>query len=486
MDKVKKNINNEQYKNKNLQERYRVAKQHQEQRNKQNQQRLSNIYIDTKYERFYIFDFIKTDNRILLINNLKKFFRYDEISESQKIDLHLDRIPDLTKEGILYSTGFRFVGAVYNQEYYPNSVLHGPSRELPEFLNEIRIFIHNFDDKFFCIVYKCFMNENFKNNELKSAYIHSDDFNTIIKGNLVSNVRQYDIDEGHPIINEKIKQTVDFLSDFVDGLVINKKAFFKKETAIPPNIKVFAMKSINFSHFDKWELRHRDYLRFLDTQYPCYSRYHEIVISNQRTRSFGQGTTNAGLTFIISKWHLKPDNMYANKEAYIDAKLNEVINMILPTFYVYHKTNIITESTIAGCEFSKDEYKKRILLKRRFLGDYFYKIMNAYYIFQDLFFGEIKHIKKLRNIWEDTRYTFDFIPLLRNGYNVSEGLKKGAKELLNLEQNNLKEVKQEYESLKDLNISLTDFILQRRINWFTISVVVLTIILVGIGLLSII
>jgi len=484
---TKSNVDKIQKRSQKIEEQFQQKKKHINKRNEERQEQLSKLYIDTKYERFYIIDFIKIEYKESMIEGLKKIFRYEELSDFDKTQLHFENIPDFTKTGILLSTGCSFRGTLHNEKYYSNPVfLHGPIRQLPDFLDRMEVFIHNYDDKFFCIVFKCVINDNYKNSDLKNAFLHKDDFITILKGNMISSTRKINIHEVDPILNDKIRKMVDFLSEYTEGLFINKSDFFKKENAIPPNIKIFSIKNINFPHFKQWQLKNREFLDFLDMQYPFYSQYEELLISDQRSRSFGTSSTNAGLVFLFSFKHIEPKNGFTTKEGYADCALDQTVEMLLPTFYLYHKTNFMVESKISYFEKQKNNLKKNILEKRWFLGNYFYKIMNIYNEYQDLYFLEKIHLKELHNIRRQSRYDFNFKHLLHPNCNVSDGLKNGSTELLNIEGEDLENTRQEFENLIEFNKSLTDFILQKRINILTIVVVILTIILVIFGIYQLI
>jgi len=476
--KNRKKENNPNKIDKKLEERYQQHKQNTQQQNIRRQNQLKTQYIKTNFERFYLIDFIKTEERSLMINNLKQLFRYNEISDGEKIHLHFHRIPDFSKTGILLTTGCHFRGCLYNENYYQNTFfLNGPKGSLPEFLDRMEIFIHNFDKKMFCIIYKCVIHNNFKSNDFEDAFIHSEDFKTILDGDIISSVPKIDYDQVHPILNDKIIKTIEFISKQVNGLFINDRSFYKKEKSTPPNVKILSIRSINFTRFKKWELKNRDFLRFLDMQYPFYSRYNKFVISDQRTKSFGKGSTNAGFVILYSLRQIEIKPPFTCKEGYLDAELDDLIDRILPYFYVYHKTNFIAESTISFFDYCKDKLKLLILKKKFFIKKYFNKTMNLCYDFQKLYFDEKNHLTLLSNIVKESRYDIDFTPLLRDDCNVSDGLKNGAKELIKIETRELEERKKEFESLKDFSIGEANFSLQNRISLFTIIVVIFTILL---------
>lgn len=267
------------------------------------QKYLRDQYIETKYEKFFIIDFVKTENRESLINGLKKLFRYTEISEGKKISLHFENIPNFKYPGKLVGSHEINIGYIANSKYHKNH-LSAVTRELPVFLEYVGIIVSTYDDKYFCVTIECKFHEDYKNSQLKEIFIHIDDWIEYEENNLKGRKRKGP--EKELSFNEKIRDIVEFLSDFIEGMYITKRNYFKKQESLPPNIKILSVENIDFSNFKEWSKQRFQYFRFFDIYFPTCSKKDDFMISIQEdTRSFGKMTTTAGLILVYK--HAEPE-----------------------------------------------------------------------------------------------------------------------------------------------------------------------------------
>lgn len=464
--------------------------------NKQSQKALSKEYIDTKHEKFYIIDFIKTEDRNSLIKGLKDLYTYEKIDEGERISLHFENIPDFRYPGKLIGSSWTPLGYLFNEKYV-QSQLGGIIRELPDFLYSMAVTVCDYDDKYFCIVFECDIHDDYKDGNLKDTFIHKGDRIEYKKNNLIGQKQKGPGKDS--TFNEKIRNVVEFLSDYIDGLYISKSSYFKKQDAVPPNIKVLSVRNINFSKFKKWSMEHYQYFEFFDVQLPACCRKDEFLISMQNTRSFGKMTTSAGLIFLYRIQQTKSKNRFSTKEGDINYNINQIIPEILPNFYVYYKTNFMVESKLPGLNEEKIQLKNNIFSKRTTASQKkgyeqnFENMISTYFRCNQLYFNEKDCLRDLQKIRTQSHYDFNFQPLWASDESASDLIKNGATALLEMEEKDLENIKLEFESLKDFDEDITNFQstqenlkLQTKVHLLTKWIVILTIILVlsELGVLS--
>ncbi len=443
------------------------------------QNNLSNLYIETKYEKVFIIDFIKTENRDSMINGLKKLYKYDEISEGKKASLHFENIPNFKYPGKLVGSHEINIGYIANSRHHKNH--HSAvTRELPIFLEYMRISFSTYDDKYFCITIECNFHEEYKDPQLRETFIHIDDWIEYEKNNLKGRKRKGP--EMEPSFNEKIREITEFLSDYIEGIYITKKNYFKKQESFIPNIKILSVGNIDFSNFKEWSKQHFQYFRFFDICIPTCSKKDDFLISIQEnTRSFGKMTTTAGLILLY-----KPSKSNTGN---INSNINQIIREILPYFYIYYRTNFIVESKLPKFNEDKKQIKNGIISRninspKDIYNQIFDSTISTYFEYSQFYFNEKECLRGLHKIIDQKLYDFKVIPLWSENKSISDLVKDDAIALLEIEERDLENTKQEFESLKDFNEDITTYHstrenlrLQSKISKLTVIMVILTIII---------
>lgn len=445
---------------------------------------LTKEYINTKLEYFCIIDFIKTDIRTTLINKLKDLFEYDMIAEGKKISIHLDEIPDFSESGVLVGSSFINIGGIINNKYHKNHLFY-ITKKLPDFLESIDITLYSFDDKYYCICFRCYLHSSYKNSNLKNKFIHSGDMVEFEKDGIKGRKRRGpDIDI---TLNNFIRETSNFLSNFIEGIYINKNNYFKKNISNMPNIKILSIENIGFSNFKDWCNKRPDFLRFFDFDIASFSKIDNFIVSMQLSRSFGKNTTSSGLNFLFNYDDIKGKSGHQTKEDYIHYLIRCEIEKILHYFYIYYLMNYHVESKIPHYYQNKSILEQRIISRnesRAINFNIFNKIINFYFEYNKYYLDKKQEIHHYKNIIEKKEYDFYFEPIYFDNNSISDLIKNGSNELVNMEDRELKNLKSEILTLKEFTegqinqYSIIENIkLQSEIHKLTFWIVILTIII---------
>ena len=459
--------------------------------NKIIQKHLAKEYINIKYEYFYIIDFIKTDIRTSLIDKLKDLFDYDKITPGKKVSIHLEKIPDFSESGVLIGSSFINIGIILNNKYYQNHIFC-VTKLLPDFLDSIDLMLYTFDEKYYCICFRCCLHKNFKNSNLKNKYIHSGDMVAYEKDGKTGNKRRGpDTDD---TLNIYIKKTSEFLSDFIDGLYIQKNNYYKKNILNIPNIKILSIENINFSNFKNWCNMRQTFLRFFDFDIATFSKTDNFVVSMQLSRSFGKNTTTSGLNFLFNFDDIKGNGGHQTKEDYIHYLIRRKIESLLPFFYIYYFTNYHVESKMPQYYQSKKNLERKILyndLDKETNFDNYKHIIQFYFDFNKYYFDKKQEIYDFNKMIGRKEYEFSFKPLYFKNNSTSDLIKNGSKELLNIEERELENQKSEILTLKEFEEGIINHYstrenikLQAKIGKLTTFTVILTIIIVLFTIIS--
>jgi hypothetical protein len=453
--------------------------------NKIIQNHLKKEYTNIRLESFYIVDFIKTDIRTTLIEKLKDLFDYDKITTGKKVSIHLEEIPDFHDSGVVIGSSFVNIGIILNKKYYKNHSFY-VTKLLPDFLESIDLMLYTFDEKYYCICFRCCLHQNFKNSNLKNKFIHSGDMVEYEKDGMKGSKRRGpDIDD---TINEYIKKTSKFLSDFIDGLYINKINYNKKNISNIPNIKILSIDNINFSNFKNWCNTSQTFLRFFDFDIATFSKTDNFVVSMQLSRSFGKNTTTSGLNFLFNFDDIEGKEGHQTKEDYVHCLIRRKIEKLLPFFYIYYLTNYHVESKIQQYYQNKKNLERRILsndVGEETNFDKYEHIIKFYFDYNKYYFDKKQEIHDFNKMIGKKEYDFAFKPLYFKNNSTSDLIKNGTKELLNIEDRELENQKSEILTLKEFKEGLIDHYsirenikLQSKIGKLTTWTVILTIIIV--------
>lgn len=114
----------------------------------------------------------------------------------------------------------------------------------------------------------------------------------------------------------------------------------------------------------------------------------------------------------------------------------------------------------------------------------FDSMISTYFEYSQFYFNEKECLRELHKMIDQKRYDFKFEPIWSENESVSDLIKDDAITLLEMEERDLENTKQEVESLKDFNEDVINFYLTRenlklqsKISKLTTMTVILTIII---------
>lgn len=330
--------------------------------NEIHRKRLESEYFDIKNLAFVLFDLIPYEKKDLMIS------KFEELFSSTQMSIYeggiKKRIRDFTsKESRIIKMR---LGSIYNSKKtksFEKQPLANEKKvifnldmvmlDLPVEIDYIDISIGQEVDFSYYVYYYCYINKDYWNKDIRYTFVHSQDsveYQT--KDGIGWNPRGPEFD---PTIRDYEDKTVKFLSNYVEGLFINKE--FSNNSV--PSIRILSTSSIDISNVSEWERRHFKFLRYLRLNFFNIDHYNKCSYSFiffQHDTIFETTDVSKGITMLYPEQYVPEsgdreiiDAILSSSKVYVDSIINYFHAYYWSAFNIYyhleHKKKELKEIT---------------------------------------------------------------------------------------------------------------------------------------------
>lgn len=396
----------------------------------------------------------------------------------------LYEIPDMKESGVLSCGGFVNVGNIFNSDI-GRKPLGGVQRNLPKPFLVVNVWISQFVDFGYCVIYNCVLKDEFRNVSVKDVFIQSRCFTErkekLPNGKVIKCSRRKG-PEFEPSIRQYQKMMEDFLGKYSCGLFLNE-ATIENPAPSCPNMKIISIKKINFDSFEEWFYDHVDFLKFLGVSF-AISKYDDFLVSYQKEKLFKKASIFQGLLFLGSETDRKKslnddkieEEMCRKVESFVIEKLVPLFQIIFGTVHQLEITCKNWEDKIKACIVNDFQdmavYKKARALHRDFQHFHIDEEENIRSLT-----AKIKRLTRIKSISSP-------IPLRGFKINLFEDMLEGCHKFLKIEKERLTYLGNYFQSAFEHFREMVNFNLQREIRsltkrllWITVVMVILTLIM---------
>jgi len=444
--------------------------------NKREMEAAKKQYLPIKNLEIILVDIVPYERKNKMIQGLLDLFQ-GAASIAGYDGPRLYEIPDMKESGVLSGGGSVNVGNIYNGDIgrFPGGV----ERDLPKPFSVVNVWVSQFFDFGYCVIYNCVLKDEFRNVDVENVFIQSRLFaerEEKLAGGGVIKISEPKGPKFEPSIRQYQKMMEDFLGKYSCGLFLNEAT---ASSPVPscPNIKIISIKEINFGSIDKWFKEHRDILEFLGVSY-AISKYDDFLVSYQEETLFKKASIFQGLLFLGSETGERSirDDICRKVEGLVLEDLVHLFQIIFGTVYWLEIT----------CKNWEDKIKSYIV--NDFHDTTAYKeAMTSYRDFQHTKIIEEENIRRLPEKIKRLPHVKSIsLPIPREGLGIDlfEDMLKACDRFLEIEKERLTYLENYFQSVFEHFREMVNFNLQQNIGsltsrlvWITVVLVILTLVM---------
>lgn len=459
-----------------------------EESNSKTRERYKKEYLPLSALGLFLVELVPYEKKEQMIKGLKKLFEDDNAGSQPNFKIFGQpnfEICDMREEGILSGGGNYEIGTIINSDI--SGTVLGTREKLPKEFFYITVLVGQFVDFVYHVTFIIGLKDEYKTSGIEQKFIQFGDFIPNSKGKNGEKQRGYHSRslDAEPVLMEYEKLAEEFLRPYSCGLFLKTNSKSKC-----PNFFVYSLPNIDFSNFQIWRNEHHNFLRFLGFDV-IFCRFSNMLVAQDRQTLFPQKPNSVfqGLIFLASE-DLYEGRDTQEKESEIIEELNflgwEGLYSILTICY-WSTFNIeITQSEfkkktnqlINKIENSKKENNRDIYS----LYDNVLKAYNDFTTYRLIETSNIKLFKEKMNHPDLKKFCTYSKALLKPEVNVFQDLYQGANYFLKTEEESLKEIQEEFDSLfqycnnlVNMNLSKVNMKLQKSMNWMTVVMLVFTV-----------